>query len=258
MSGRADGRMRFVAIGDSLTEGVGDEPWPDGTPRGYADRLAAILDECSGGVDYANLAVRGYRAAQVRDTQVATAVAMEPDVVTLTAGMNDLLRPRLDVPALHSTLIDIVEPLTSRGARLVIVPIPDVSSVSPVGSLLQGRRRTLNAIYADLVRHHGVQPLTDTTGTVFEDRRAWAEDRLHLSALGHERLAWAAAVSLGFGEDPDVLLPPEGTPPPRTVVTETAWVYEHVAPWVGRRARGRSSGDGAAAKRPQLQPVTAG
>ncbi|CAM4052588.1 SGNH/GDSL hydrolase family protein [Janibacter anophelis] len=85
--------MRYVAIGDSLTEGIGDDPWPDGTPRGWADRLAEMLAAHHGDVEYANLAVRGLRAQQVLESQVAPALAMEPDVVTLTAGMNDLLRP---------------------------------------------------------------------------------------------------------------------------------------------------------------------
>lgn len=128
--------LRYVAIGDSLSEGVGDEPWPDGSLRGWTDRLAVLLaDHHAPGraVTYANLAVRGLTASRVRDTQVEVAAAMHPDVVTLTAGMNDLLRPKVDFDALRRTLVDIVTPFTSVGARLVIVPIPDVRSVSPAG-----------------------------------------------------------------------------------------------------------------------------
>lgn len=84
--------LRYVAIGDSLSEGIGDEPWPNGTPRGWTDRLAELLAGHLGGVEYANLAVRGLRAHEVLATQVEPALAMAPDVVTLTAGMNDLLR----------------------------------------------------------------------------------------------------------------------------------------------------------------------
>lgn len=250
--------LRHVAIGDSLSEGVGDDPWPDGTPRGWTDRLAELLAAHHGEVDYANLAVRGYRSRQVLATQVGPALAMEPDVVTLTAGMNDLLRPRLDVDALRRSLIEIVEPFTTKGARLLVVPIPDVSGVSPAGRLIARRRVVLNGIYRGLAEHHGMLPPTETTGTIFEDRRAWADDRLHLSPLGHERLARAAADSLGVPVDGDWMAPPDGTPPRRTVRTEVTWWRTHVGPWVGRRLTGRSSGDGRVAKQPELVRLLAG
>lgn len=249
--------LRYVAIGDSLSEGVGDEPWPDGSLRGWTDRLALLLaDHHAPGraVTYANLAVRGLTASRVRDTQVEVAAAMHPDVVTLTAGMNDLLRPKVDFDDLRRTLVDIVTPFTSAGARLVIVPIPDVRSVSPAGRLLDARRLRLNAIYRHLAQEHGIEPVTDTTGTVFEDRRAWAEDRLHLSPLGHERLAARAAADLGIAVGGDALAVPDGIPPARTLRTEAAWLGTHVAPWVGRRLRRASSGDGRVAKRPELGP----
>jgi lysophospholipase L1-like esterase len=249
--------LRYVALGDSLSEGVGDEPWPDGTARGWTDRLAGLLsvDHEARGVEYANLAVRGYKAAQVRDTQLDAALAMDPDVVTLTAGMNDILRLRVDFDELQSTLISLVQPFTVRGTRVVVVPIPDVSRISPFGSLINERRNQLNTIYQDLVRHHGVLPLTDTRDTVFEDARAWDQDRLHLSALGHECLSYAAAVSLGIPITSDFLAVPAGVPPARTVRSEAEWWWGHAAPWIGRRLRGKSSGDGRVAKRPVLAPM---
>jgi len=249
--------LRYVAIGDSLSEGVGDEPWPDGTLRGWTDRLAALLVErrgADGMLEYANLAVRGSKSARVLESQVDEAVAMNPDLVTLTAGMNDLLRRRLDFDVVRSTLIEIVRPFTARGARLLIVPIPDVRAVSPMGRLIDARRLRLNAIYRELARDHGVEEIAETTGSVFEDRRAWAEDRLHLSPLGHERLARAAATSLGVLSDADALLPPTGVVPPTTIRAEALWCWRYVAPWVGRRLRGVSSGDGRIAKRPVLEP----
>lgn len=250
--------LRYVAIGDSLSEGVGDDPWPDGTLRGWTDRLAELLAAHHGEVDYANLAVRGYRSEQVRSTQVARALELEPDIVTLTAGMNDLLRPRFDVEALRRTLIDIVEPLTTKGARLVVVPIPDVSGVTPAGRFIARRRLALNEIYRYLAEHHGMMPPAETSGTIFEDRRAWADDRLHLSALGHERLAIAAAESVGVPVELDWMRPFDGAPLRRTMRTEVDWWRSYVTPWVGRRVTGRSSGDGRVAKQPDPIRLTTG
>lgn len=246
---------RYVAIGDSLSEGIGDEPWPDGTPRGWTDRLAELLAGHHGGVDYANLAVRGYRSRQILETQAEQALALEPDVLTLTAGMNDLLRPRFDVDELRRTLVSIVRPFTTKGVRVVVVPIPDIRGVSPAGHLVARRRVALNDIYRHLAREHGMLPPAETTGTVFEDVRAWAEDRLHLSPLGHERLALAAADALRVPDVEAWAGVPEGSPPARTWRTEATWARQYVTPWLGRRLTGRSSGDGRVAKQPTLTRV---
>lgn len=250
--------LRYVAIGDSLSEGVGDDPWPDGTPRGWTDRLAELLARHHGGVDYANLAVRGYRSHQILDSQVEAALAMAPDVVTVTAGMNDLLRPRFDETAVRQTLVDIVAPFTVKGVRVGIVPIPDIRAVSPAGRLIARRRVALNAIYRHLADEHGMLPPAETAGTIFEDPRAWAEDRLHLSPLGHERLARAAADAFDVPGAAAWGRAPDGSPPRRTWRTEVTWARQHVTPWVGRRLTGRSSGDGRVAKQPTLVRVEAG
>lgn len=249
--------LRYVAIGDSLSEGVGDHPWPDGTPRGWADRLAELLAGHHGEVDYANLAVRGYRSSEVLATQVQPALALEPDVLTLTAGMNDILRPRLDVAALQHRLVEIVAPFTAKGVRVVVVPIPDIRGVTPAGRLLQQRRLLLNGLYRHLSDEHGMIPPTVTTGTVFEDRRAWAEDRLHLSELGHTRLSVAAAELLGVPATIDWASLPDGQPPRRTLRTEVTWTRQYVWPWTWRRLRGRSSGDGRSAKHPDFVRLVA-
>lgn len=249
--------LRYVAIGDSLSEGVGDDPWPDGTPRGWTDRLAELLAAHHGEVDYANLAVRGKRSVEIRDEQVQPALDLAPDVVTFTAGMNDLLRPRFDVDTLRGLLVDVVAPFVRAGAQVMVVPIPDISDVSPAGRLIARRRLLLNTIYRHLAEHHGMLPPPDTTDSVFEDRRAWADDRLHLSALGHERLAAGAADAFGVRSELDWMRRPEGVAPGRTLRTEVAWVRTHVGPWVGRRLTGRSSGDGRSAKHPQYVRLTA-
>lgn len=252
--------LRYVAIGDSLSEGVGDEPWSDGSPRGWTDRLASLLTAHYGNerpIHYANLAVRGYKTAQVVDTQAQTAIDMRPDFVTLTAGMNDIMRPRVDFDSLKSALVGLVEPLTSAGARVFVVPIPNIAGVSPAGPLINTRRLRLNAIYQYLADDYGVMPLTNTTNSVFEDPRAWDEDRLHLATLGHERLACAAAASFGLPVDFDFLDAPQGEKPLRTLRTEADWCRKHVTPWIYRRLTGKSSGDGRVAKRPLLEPIVA-
>lgn len=250
--------LRYVAIGDSLSEGIGDTPWPDGTPRGWADRLAARLAAHHGGIEYANLAVRGLKTRAILETQRGAAAELEPDYVTVTAGMNDLLRPRPDFDALHADLAALVEPFRRRGTPVVFVPIPDLRRITVVSRLLEHNRVRLNAVYRDLAAHHGVRPITDTTGTIFEDPRAWGDDHLHLTPLGHERLAQAAADLFGLPGADGWAPPPPGPAPRITARGEARWAREHLAPWVGRRLRGESSGDGRAAKLPAPRLITAG
>ena len=168
---------------------------------------------------------------------------MEPDVVTFTAGMNDLLRPRFEREALLQALVDIVASCTERGARVLVVPIPDIRSVLPVSPVFESRRRELNGMYRYLAEHHGMLVPTVTTGSVFEDRRAWADDRLHLSALGHERLAVGAADLLGVPSDTDWLTPPDGPAPPHTLRGHEALPASRPSAHLGAARRRRRVGD---------------
>lgn len=86
----------------------------------------------------------------------------------------------------------------------------------------------------------------------------WGTDRLHLSTEGHRRVAQQAAWALGLPTEGDWLekLPPLERKPTRQRLSENAqWTREYLGPWIERRVRGQSSGDGRPAKRPSLTPV---
>ncbi|OBF83698.1 hypothetical protein A5791_02450 [Mycobacterium sp. 852002-51163_SCH5372311] len=246
----------YVALGDSQSEGVGDLPWPDGRPRGWTDRLAAALADNYDPVWYANLAVRGKRAAAVLAEQLGPASKLQPDLVTVTAGVNDVLRPSVDVAEVVDILDHLAAGLSTVAATTILVKAPNLAGLSIPGRLLAGRLNALNAGIDQIARPRGVLVLTAPDGSVFEDLRAWSPDRLHLSALGHQRLARGAAHLLGLPGQPDWFAPAAGLPPRRTPWTEARWAIDHFAPWVGRRLRGISSADGRAAKQPEPQHVS--
>ncbi|MFI9503234.1 SGNH/GDSL hydrolase family protein [Nocardia sp. NPDC052566] len=248
---------RFVALGDSQTEGIGD-PDDNGGHRGWADRFADLLGVANPGLRYANLAVRGRRAAQIRAQQLAPAVALRPDLVTVMAGMNDIIRPRFDPAELLADLAAMFAELTATGARVVTFTYPDIGTVAPFVRLLSPRVRALNAQLRELAARHGAtlidfEPVAATTHP-----RVWAEDRLHLSPLGHDLVARAMAGTLevpGADQTWRDPLPPVHRTLTEVVATELRWTTAHMFPWAVRRLRGISSSTGITAKRPDLRPV---
>src|SRR3978361_1087314 len=117
---------RYVALGDSFTEGIGDpEPLSPGGHRGWADRVAEVLSEQNDDFAYANLAVRGRLLQQILNEQIEPALALRPDLITISAGGNDIIRPNTDPDEVASRLEKGVEKLHSRGATVVLFTGPD-------------------------------------------------------------------------------------------------------------------------------------
>ncbi|MET9378163.1 SGNH/GDSL hydrolase family protein [Streptomyces sp. NPDC002992] len=251
---------RYVALGDSQTEGLGDGDDAIGL-RGCADRLAELIAEASPGLTYANLAVRGRLAGQVRAEQLGPALALRPDVATVVAGMNDLLRPRFDADEVAGHLEVMFAELTAQGATVATVTFPDAARMIPFARPLTGRVTALNARIREAAGRHGVAVAETHLHPVLTDARLWSPDRLHASPLGHERIAAAVAHALGLPGSSDAWthpLPALPAPPPsgpRATLRELRWAAAFLGPWVGRRLRGRSSGDGRTAKRPEPTPV---
>ncbi|GLW11258.1 lysophospholipase [Microtetraspora sp. NBRC 13810] len=252
---------RYVALGDSQTEGLGDGDDVRGH-RGWADRLAEHLARTEPGLLYANLAVRGRRAVQIRDEQLPAALALRPGLATVMAGMNDLIRPGFDAAEVAAALEDMFAALTAAGTRVVSVTFPDIGATVPLARPLRPRVIGLNTRIRAAAARHGVT-LIDTFPLAFvSDARMWSGDRLHASPVGHARIAAAVAHALDLpGSDgtwADPFPPPAAISAWRAAATEARWLAAFAGPWIGRRLRGRSSGDGRTAKRPLPTPVIAG
>lgn len=246
----------FVALGDSFTEGL-DDPDPAGAGfRGWADRLAGVLAARQASFRYANLAVRGKVLGQVVAEQVPVAVASAPDLVSLCAGGNDIMRPSADPDRLGASMADAVAAVRTTGAQVLLF-----TGVDPRNVPILRRTRPKVIVYNEHLRAiadwHGCA-LADlwSMGTLY-DWRAWSEDRLHLSAAGHRLVAAYVAELLGVPDSADWREPWPVADPVHWIVRrreDVRWLRVHVLPWVARRVRGRSSGDGLPPKRPELTP----
>ncbi|MEZ4363424.1 MAG: SGNH/GDSL hydrolase family protein [Kofleriaceae bacterium] len=249
---------RYVALGDSSTEGLVD---PDGAGgyRGWADRLAEHVAATSPGLHYANLAVRGRSAGEIADTQLAPALAMRPDLSTVVAGMNDLLRRNWDAARVAGRVGEMVGALRACGATVVTFTIPDVSRRMRMGQVLTEKTAELNRELRQMAARTGALLLDLASTRLAQDPRMWAADRIHGNSEGHARIAAALAHLLGLPSATpgslDEALPPYRRRRRELLLEDLAWAARYVAPWAWRRLRGRTAGDGITAKRPTLTPV---
>lgn len=250
--------QRYVAIGDSSTEGI-DDPDGKGGFRGWANRLSARIASAQGSLLYANLGVRGRTTRQIREAQLAPALAMRPDLVTLFSGTNDVIRRQFDVEAVGADIEAMHRALIGQGATLLTFTLPDLTAVMPVARWVAPRVLALNAALRSICGATGGILVDFARFPVASDSRLWSEDRLHANSEGHARIAAALAEALGIPDSDSTWanpLPVKAEPSLREWVGgELAWARRYLVPWMWRHLRGRSSGDGRVPKRPGLLEV---
>jgi lysophospholipase L1-like esterase len=248
---------RFVALGDSFTEGCGDpDPARPNGLRGWADRVAEVLAQGNPELRYANLAVRGRTMDEILEDQIQTAVMLEPDIVTVYAGLNDLLIVRNDIDAMMSRYADALKTLQQTGAVVLTFTAADLGTV-PLFRRLRGRAAIYNELLRTIVDDLGVALVDFWRFTEFRDPRLWDADRIHLSPLGHERFAAKVLDTLTI---PHCLTsrspaPLASAPPVRSFWSNLRWTAAFAVPWLARRLRRVTPGAGVEPKSTTLVPV---
>lgn len=248
---------RYVALGDSFTEGVGDpEPQSMGGNRGWADRVAEVLSDAQAGFNYANLAVRGKVLGQISDEQVSPALDLRPDLITISAGGNDVIRPGADPDDIAARFDDVIARLSRDGVTVVLFTGPDLG-FSPFFHGMRGKIAIYNENLRAVAARQGCLVADLWSLTAIQDARMWAPDRLHLNSLGHHVVARSVLSALAF--ENSLQAPPNEpfTAPSwgSARVSDVAWARTYLVPWMLRRARHQSSGDYILAKRPEASPL---
>ena len=250
---------RLVCLGDSFTEGMSDDLRADGHHVGWADRVAHALAEnaaASGGVvEYANLAVRGKLLDQVADEQVDLATSFAPTITTFHAGPNDVLRRGTDLPDLFRRY-DLAVQRVAAGSEQVVLftSIGRAGGSGRVAALIAERFARFNDNVRETADRHGARVVDLERVDVLTDRRLWHTDRLHLNSDGHRRVAAAVLETLDVQDRHSSAARPGGGGSPcrprhpvgrrAALAADAAWTRQHLLPWIGRRLRGVSSGDG--------------
>jgi lysophospholipase L1-like esterase len=247
--------LRYVAIGDSSTEGI-DDPAPGGGWRGWSRRLAEQITE-HGSLEYTNLGMRGLTTREIKEQQLAPALALAPDLVTCFSGTNDVIRPRFDLPGVLADMRHVQQACVSTGAVVLTFTLPDLTPLLPLARLIAPRIRALNAGVRRVCADTGARLVDFASHPVATDARLWSDDRFHANAAGHTRIAGALAEALGlpgssgaWGE-PLPILPP--VHPWQRLQQEAGWAQRHLLPWAWLQLmRGAAP---PRARRPGTQPA---
>jgi lysophospholipase L1-like esterase len=227
----------FVALGDSITVGMGD-PAPGGGWRGWAALLAATLDQ----PDMHNLATLGALAADVERLQLPAAVAAKPDVASVVVGINDTLRGDFDPERTGAAVGRTVAALRAAGAEVLTMRLPDPGQMFGLpGALarpLARRMRAVNAAVDQVALRYRTVHLDAARDPATYERRYWSVDRLHPNERGHRLIAcrFHSLLTAGgylVGDGPD----PEPSSPPPTRRAEFGWMATKGTRWLFRRSR---------------------
>jgi lysophospholipase L1-like esterase len=197
--------------------------------------------------------------AQVRERQLAAALAMRPDLATVFCGTNDVTALRFDAARVATDIEHMQRALVAGGATVLSFTLPDLTPLMPLARLIAPRIAALNRALAESSRVSGAILVDFAAHPVATDPRLWSEDRIHANSVGHARIADALVQALRLpGADACWSEPfPDAFAQTRAQwwVAELRWTRRHLLPWIWQGLRGRSSSQGRAPKRPNLVPL---
>ncbi len=251
---------RYVAIGDSSTEGLSDGDERNGY-RGWSRRLAERIAAWQGQVHYANLAQRGLTTREIRERQLERALALRPDLATVFSGTNDVLAGRFDVGSFEREVRAIQQPLRAQGATVLTFTLPDLAPLIPLARLVSHRIVAMNEALRSVSASTGTLLVDFAAYPVATDARLWNEDRIHANPAGHARIADALSDALGLpgadGAWREPLPAPAASGAFTVVRRESAWIARHLVPWcvTGLLAAGRRPAPHPGPQ-PELRPVS--
>lgn len=228
--------LRYVALGDSLTEGVGD---PVGNAwRGWAALLAGGLSEPT--AEFTNLAVSGAQTRDVLEKQLPPALSLRPDVASVLVGVNDTLRATFDIEKIAERLDKVYAAFTRQGTAVLTACLPDPGTMlglpGVLGNPLARRQRAVNTVVHTLSERYGALHLHAVDDAWIMERAMWSSDRLHPGERGHRQIALrfhAMLAHRGLATQTGPSPEPEFPPPTRSA--SLLWLATAGTAWMIRR-----------------------
>ncbi|MFI6684323.1 SGNH/GDSL hydrolase family protein [Streptomyces sp. NPDC050485] len=227
--------LRFAALGDSLTEGIGD-PVAGGW-RGWAALLAGHQQ----GWEFRNFAASGALTRDVTEQQAPLAREFAPDLASVVVGVNDTLRRSFDIHRIAVGLDTVYGGLAGQGAVLLTACLPDPGAMlglpGPLARPLARRQRAVNTVVHTLSARYGAIHLHLADREWVADRALWSADRLHPGERGHRLIAARCHALLAErGLAPGA--PPSREPeqPPPGAAAALFWLATSGTAWLARRS----------------------
>jgi lysophospholipase L1-like esterase len=245
---------RFLVLGDSFSEGMSDEII-NGKYRGWADRVADVLAGQTPDFKYANFAIRGKLVKQVFEEQVPLALPLidgPQTLVSFHAGANDALRPNFDRNVVRTAYVKAVTQLVQTGATMVLFTVLEKNGNGGKASVVwEERMSSFNSIVREVAEKFDLMIMDASMDPQSSNPDLLAFDRLHLNTTGHYRVAQAVLERIGAPFDSNwkkSVVPSKKKPWLARKLLTLWWFVSFALPWVWRRIRGRSSGDGRSGK----------
>ncbi|MEG7879759.1 SGNH/GDSL hydrolase family protein [Bacillus paranthracis] len=180
---------RFVAIGDSFTEGIGDEV--EGIVlKSWVDHFVQL---CVNDIEYANFAKRGLITKEIRSQQLEKALTFNPDLVSLIAGANDVLKGRWNHYAYKEDMKCMIDTLSETGADIMIANLPDFTVRLPFSTekkqVLKEQLLEANEVILSLSREHQLHHIDFWNHQLVNDNTLWSKDFIHPNSKGYVKVA---------------------------------------------------------------------
>ena len=236
----------FVALGDSITLGVGDPvrltppPGRDKGPRGWRG-WAALLAESLPGSALHIVAGNGACMADLELDQLPAALQLRPDVASVVIGVNDTLRPNFEPDRIAASAAHVIGALGAAGADVLTMRLPDPGRMLDMPGILARplarRAHQVNEVMDQVARQFGTLHFDAATDECAYDPQMWAVDRLHPSERGHRHIARRFHALLA--EAGHLVGPPPGAEPlnpPPTTAEQFAWLATKGTAWAVRRS----------------------
>ncbi|KMQ00268.1 lipase [Bacillus cereus] len=181
--------QRFVAIGDSFTEGIGDEV--EGIAlKSWVDYFVQL---CVNDIEYANFAKRGLVTKEIRSQQLEKALAFKPDLVSLIAGANDVLKGRWNLQTYRNDMEFMIDKLSQTGADIMIANLPDFTVRLPFSSekkqILKEQLLEANDVIRSLSREYKLHLVDFWSHPLVNDNTLWSTDLIHPNSKGYVKVA---------------------------------------------------------------------
>ena len=188
--GTATSSLVYIALGDSLTAGVGTSQYEESYPYQLAEKLAQGKQSQ---VTLENYSYPGARTSQLIKTQLDPTMTTQPDIITLLIGTNDV-HGNIS-PANFKTNYDyVLKELTQKtSAKIYLLGLPNVGADGllwpPYNYYFGHKTREFNQIIQALAKKYALTYIDlekATTAAAQNHQEYYSQDLFHPSSQGYK------------------------------------------------------------------------